>query len=209
MSQNRRFSPQLWVFLLSFALFANCWLPVLAAPPAGKLITTSDLPILVNGNYARGGATILPGSLLETPDNAAAFIQLGIGDVELPPASLATLNFTNNHIRVTLTRGCAILTANPQTTGEIVNDKGVVLQTNSNAEEGLRGTPQHRMTPGVPAKTDGKMFRRLPVCDLRGEPAPPPAPKTSGAFLSALIALFGGPVIITGIVTAGGNPSPA
>jgi hypothetical protein len=197
--------------LLSLVLFYAPLLPVARAdtpPVRGKLITSADLPVLVNGNSSRGGTTILSGSLLETPNNAAAFIQLGIGDVELPPDSLATLDFGANHIRVTLKRGCAILTANKGTTGEIINEKSVVLKTNSNAEEGVRGTPEHRFTPGVPASSDGKLFRRLPVCDLTGEPKAPP-PGVSGTFIAALIALFTGPVVIGTIISGGDNPSPS
>ncbi len=212
MLKNHRFSPKLWGFLLSFLLFASHFPPVLAAPPppTGKLITTSDLPVLVNGNNARGGATVLSGSLLETPANAAAFIQLGNGDVEFPPDSLGLVEFNSANIKITLKRGCAVLTTKPGVTGSIVNEKGAVLHTNSNAEEGVRGASNHRFTPGAPATSDGKLFRRLPVCDLTGNPvAPVPPNGLSGAFLAALVALMGGPVIIGGIITGGGNPSPA
>lgn len=211
MCKRHRYSLKLWVFLLLFTLFANRLSLVSAATPplTGKLLTTADLPVLVNGNNARGGATILSGSLLETPANAAAFVQLGIGEVELPPASLGLVEFNASNIRITLKSGCAVLTTQPGITGSIINDKGAVLHTNSNAEEGARGAPNHRFTPGAPAISDGKLLRRLPVCDLTGNPVAPATPSgLSGAFLTALAALMGGPVIIGGIITGGGNPSP-
>ena len=213
MSQNLRSGPGARVFLLIAALLHSHSFAVLAAPPvSGKLTTTADLPVLVNGNSARGGATIMPGSLLETPVNASALVQLGAaGDVELPPDSRAVLNFTANSVKVTLRHGCAVLNVNQGATGSIVNEKGEFLHTNSNAFEGVTGQPDFRRIPGALAKSDGGKFRRLPVCDLTGDPAPvaPASGGLGGTFLAALLALVGGPAVVGGLIVGGGNPSPS
>ena len=212
MPQNLRRGLKPRVLLLIAAFLHSHSFAVLAAPPvSGKLTTTADLPVMVNGNSARGGATIMPGSLLETPVNASALVQLGAaGDVELPPDSRAVLNFTANSVKVILRHGCAVLNVNQGATGSIINEKGEFLHTNSNAFEGVTGQPDFRRIPGALAKSDGGKFRRLPVCDLTGAPAPAPAPSgLSGALFAALLALAGGPAIIGGIVVGGGNPSPS
>jgi hypothetical protein len=183
-------------------------LPAETPPATGKLITSADLPVLLNGNSARGGATILSPSVLETPGNAAALVQLSGGEVELPPDSVGELAFDAKSIKVTLTRGCVVLQVNKGVQGVVVNEKGAVLHANDRAVEGVEGQPDFRRIPGAPAQSDGGKFRRFPVCDLRGAPSPPPPAGFSGVFIGALVVIVGGSVVLGGIITGGGNPSP-
>ena len=59
-----------------------------------RLTTTGNQPITVNGNSASGGATILTGATIETPDQVSGSIDLGsAGVVEVQPGSKIQLDF--------------------------------------------------------------------------------------------------------------------
>jgi hypothetical protein len=191
-----------------------------AAPQiTGKLITSGNLPITVNGNSSQGGSSILSGAVVETPDNVSATIQIGdLGEVELAPGTLAVIEFTGNNVKVTLKRGCAALTTNKGTTGSVVNDQNKVYATNSSAEEGVVGDPDYARLNSVQAQSDGSKRRRLPVCGVLFSGAPPvagPVPPAvgggglSGAAIGAILAGIGGAAIIGGIIGFGGDASPS
>jgi hypothetical protein len=198
----------------------------MAAPTQviAKLLTTGGT-IKVNDNDSPSGSSIVSGAVIETPDNIAATIQIGdLGILELPPGSLAVLEYSGNNIKVTLRRGCAILETNKNTTGSIVNTDGKLLQTNSNAEEGMPGDANYRRMSRA-ANSDGTMRRRLPVCGL--VPAGPgmttlpgvigaagaggaAAAGLSGGAIAAIIAGVAGGAVVVGIIgTRGGDSSPS
>ncbi len=196
----------------------------LAASPQviAKLLTTGGT-IKVNDNDTPSGASIVSGATLETPDNVAATIQIGdLGILELPPGTVAVLEFSGNSVKVTLRKGCATLETNKGTTGSIMNTDGKVLQTNSNAEIGMPGDPNYRRS-STAASSDGLSRRRLPVCGLVPAGAMSPgaivagtvaggavAAGLSGGAIAAIIAGVAGGAVIVGIVgTRGGDSSPS
>jgi hypothetical protein len=73
----------------------------------GRLSTRGNRPILVNGNKASTGETILDGALLETSDCVTATVHLPLmGEVDLATNTTATINYSAGRVRVTLKQGC-------------------------------------------------------------------------------------------------------
>jgi hypothetical protein len=190
-----------------------------AASPqiVAKLLTTGGT-VKVNDNDTPSGATIVSGATIETPASVGATIQVGdLGVVELPPDTIALIEFSGNNIKVTLKKGCAILDSNKGTTGSIVNVDGKMLRTNSNAEEGMPGDANYKRLSNVAASSDGTMRRRLPVCGVIVGAAPiPPVPPvgpvaglSAGAIASIIAGVAGGAVIVGIIGTRGGDSSPS
>jgi hypothetical protein len=200
---------------LAVALSHLSYAVVFAAQLSGKLITSGNLPVTVNGNSTQGGSSILSGAVIETPDNVSATIQVGdLGEVELAPGTVAVIEFSGNNIKVTLKRGCAALQTNKGTTGSVVNEQGKLYSTNSSAEEGVVGDPDYKTLSNVAAQSDGSKRRRLPVCGvlLGSGPIPPPAPVgggLSGAAIAAILAGIGGAAIISSLIGFGGDASPS
>ena len=189
-----------------------------------KLLTSGG-SIKVNDNNTPSGASIVSGATIETPDNVAATIQIGdLGIVELPPGTIAVIEFSGDNIKVTLKKGCATLETNKGTKGSMVNTDGKVLQTNSNAEIGMPGDPMYKRM-STAATSDGTVRRRFPVCGLVPAGAMPAgvagAVGTAGATgagaaglsagaIAAIIAGVAGGAVIVGIVgTRGGDSSPS
>ncbi len=192
---------------------------------SGKLITSGNLPVTINGNSTQGGATILSGAVIETPANVTATIQVGdLGVVELQPGSIAVIDFTSNTIKVTLRQGCVTLDTNKGTSGSIVDSKGMAFTTNTEAEEGMSGDVDFRRLGNTQAQSTGEKRRKFPVCGiipagasvasatLPGVIAPAAAAAAgglSGAVIGAIIAGVAGAAIIGGIVGGDDNPSPS
>ncbi len=219
MNKGNSLRNKLIALVITIAVSHLSFAVALAAPQiAGKLITSGNLPITVNGNSTQGGSTILSGAVIETPDNVSATIQVGdLGELELGPGSLAVIEFSGNNIKVTLKRGCGALQTNKGTTGSIVNEQGKVFATNSSAEEGIVGEPDYQKLNNVAAESDGTKRRRFPVCGVLfgGNPAVTTAPVPtvggglSGAAIGAVLAGIGGAAIIGGIIGFGGDASPS
>ena len=191
------------------------------SPQVIAKLLTSGGSIKVNDNNTPSGASIVSGAILETPDNIAATVQIGdLGIVELPPGTIAVLEFSGDNIKVILRKGCASLETNKGTKGSIVNTDGKVLQTNSNAEIGMPGDPMYKRM-STAASSDGAVRRRLPVCGFIPAGAMPAivgaapaagaaATGLSGGAIAAIIAGVAGVAVIVGIVgTRGGDSSPS
>jgi hypothetical protein len=69
--------------------------------------TNGEAPyVMVNGEAAHSGRSIFSSSIVTTPDNAGAVINLGkLGKIELAPNSTFVLSFNNNAISGDLTAG--------------------------------------------------------------------------------------------------------
>ena len=80
---------------------------------SGRLTTSGNRNILVNGTNMSSGATILTGATIETGDQVGATIDLGdLGKLDLAPNTRVTLDFDDDgNLRVKLLSGCAVLTA--------------------------------------------------------------------------------------------------
>jgi hypothetical protein len=166
-------------------------------PPITAILTTrGNRPITVNGGNSISGATILTGSIIETPDQVGGVISLGsLSNLEIEPNSKVKLEFDENgNLKVTVMRGCA--TARTK--------KNVIAQID---------TPL-----GVAGKTDPKSRGFLGVCFPPGATAPTVTTAPAGAAAAraslgalALIFLLGGGTVV-GILLLGfrgTNPSPS
>ena len=219
-----KFVACLMALVLSQLSLATAW----AMPQiSGKLITSGNLPVTINGNSTQGGATILSGAVIETPANVTATIQVGdLGVVELQPGSIAVIDFTSNTIKVTLRQGCVTLDTNKGTSGSIVDSKGMAFTTNTESEEGMSGDVDFRRLGNTQAQSNGEKRRKFPVCGiipagasvasatLPGVIAPATTAAAagggiSGAVLGAIIAGVAGAAIIGGIIGSDDNPSPS
>src|SRR5205823_3364548 len=67
----------------------------------GKLVTTSNRPVIVNGGEAITGSVILSGSQLQTSAASVATVQLdNVGSVMIAPNSNVTLAFDQKNVTV-------------------------------------------------------------------------------------------------------------
>ena len=97
----------------------------------GRLTTTDDNPVNVNGNNAKTGETIFSGQQIQTPAGTTATVQLpGLGSVEIRPGSNVTLTFGEGKISVVVLSGCVRLSADAGVTGT-VQSKGRTYKTDS------------------------------------------------------------------------------
>ena len=170
--------------------------PAPGPPPlTGILKTSGNRPITVNGAIAGSGATILSGSIIETPDQVGGTISLGsLSNLEIAPNTKLSLDFDQDgNVRVTLVRGCATVRTKKNVIGQVDTSQGVA------------GT------------TDSKRKGFLNVCFPPGATSPTVVGEAAGAAASgkfslgalALIFLISGGVG-TGIIFTfrGANPSP-
>lgn len=106
----------------------------------GKLITTSNRPILVNRGEAITGTVILSGAELITPAAGGATVELSnLGTLMVAPSTSLTVNFDAKSVTAYVSRGYASLA-----TAEGVNGT-VVLPTGA--------TP-----PAVPANANNALY---------------------------------------------------
>ena len=97
---------------LMVAILATYSMVALASPAAavGELTITasgSDIPnVTVNGEMAKSGRSIFSSSVVSTPENASAVINLGkAGSIELAPNSTFAVSFDSSSISGDLTSG--------------------------------------------------------------------------------------------------------
>jgi hypothetical protein len=132
--------------------------PVAAAIPQallGRLVTTNNQPILVNGASAATGANIVTGVTITTPDAVGATINLGaLGEVDLAPNTTIELQFDEQTgtIRVKLIRGCAIVRSKKGAQGEISTEQGSAGTT----DKKKKGILDVCFPPGASAPTVGQ-----------------------------------------------------
>lgn len=183
------------VFTLTFVnvgISAPAGNPPPEPPPPIKAIlrTVDNRPISVNGSNASSGATVLTGSIIETPDQVGAVISLGsAADLEIEPNTQLKLDFDENgNMKVTVVRGCA--TARTK--------KNVIAQFET--EQGVAGT------------TDPKKRKNMTVCYPPGSKAPiisiPAGAAAAGGhgFVYVLVGAISAAVIIP-LALRGNNPS--
>ena len=133
------------VLAFSFAqVYVQASLPAPGAPQrsiTATLRTKNNQPIKVNGNDAGGGATILTGATIETPDQVSAVIDLGdAGVVELQPGAKIQLDYdANGNVRVKVLRGCVATKRKqnvlPDASSEIYTDSA--SEKTSNSRKGM------------------------------------------------------------------------
>jgi hypothetical protein len=98
----------------------------------GRLTTSNNQPIQVNGLSAATGASILSGATLETGVDQSATVNLGaLGSLEISPNTRVVLTFDDQgNVKALVAFGCVKLNANTNATGEVATDQGSVGKTN-------------------------------------------------------------------------------
>jgi hypothetical protein len=152
------------------------------APVQGRLVTRGNNAVTVGGNSAKTGETIFSGQIIQTPEGVGATVNLpGLGRVDIAPNSGVTLSFEAGRLTVTLSSGCAILTA----------------------ERGTAGTLE---SGGTTQRTEGEQGGTLDACASKTPGAPPVFGQGAA---SAAGAGAGGAAAVTGTAaattTAGGG----
>jgi hypothetical protein len=197
------------VCVLRIAMFAGAPFSVKAAEPgmpvpqtAGTFKSTNNQAIIVNGNNVKPGTTILSGADIETPAGVGATFQLGPSTLRVSPDSALVVEFTANLVKVTLKRGCIILSTPGSATGIIILPNGSTVTTSDKHDADVcvdrAGTPVVNQgaasNAGAGAGTGGGV------------------PSSAGGISPAIIALLiGGGVAITAalLIGRGNNPSPS
>ena len=76
------------------------------AKATGELIVNGNEVVTVNGEAAKSGRTIFTSSIISTPAEAGATLNLGkAGSIELAPNTSMSLSFDSNTVNVVLTSG--------------------------------------------------------------------------------------------------------
>jgi hypothetical protein len=91
----------------------------------GKLITTSNRPILVNGGEAITGTVILSGAQLTTAAASGAFVELpSLGSVMISPSSSVLLTFDAKNVTAEVVSGWASVATVKGVKGAVLDAKG-------------------------------------------------------------------------------------
>jgi hypothetical protein len=106
---------------------------MLAAPTLmGTLRTRANKPILVNGNKASSGTTILSGARIQSPDKVGATVDLAsLGRLDFAPNTDFIVTFDAGNISVRLKAGYVVLTTRKGISGVVTMPDGKALETDS------------------------------------------------------------------------------
>jgi len=128
-------------------------------PLSGILSTSGEQSVLVNGNAAFNGMTILSGMEIKTGKNSGATISLPqIGMIELTSETSVKLVFTAEQVDLQILSGNAELTTFKSITGIITGIDGKILMTNPILEVSSIGglaIPAAAVLLPIPAATTG------------------------------------------------------
>jgi hypothetical protein len=163
--------------------------------------TRNGQPILVNGNSTPVGSAITPGSIIETGADQSATINLDNGVLEVGQNTSLRLDFEQGKIKITLTRGCAVLKTKSGNEGEIATETETVAKTDKDKDDEkavcfLNGSV-----------TQGPAAKALMVS------VPSGAASTGGGLGTAAWWAIGGGIIAAVVIPIlafrGNNPSPS
>ncbi len=97
---------------------------------AGRLKTSNNQPVTINGLSANTGASILSGATIETGADQSATVDLGpLGSVDITPNTKVVLTFEQGNAKATVITGCVTLKAEKGTTGEVATEQGATRKT--------------------------------------------------------------------------------
>lgn len=100
----------------------------------GRLMLAGTESILVNGNSANSGTTILSGSQLQTPEGVEATVQLGsAGKLYIEPNTTLTVTFDKTNVDVKVAAGNAFVAANAGVVSSVTTPEG---RTSTTGEPG-------------------------------------------------------------------------
>jgi hypothetical protein len=134
----------------------------LAATPipqqlAGRLKTSNNQPITINGLSANTGASILSGATIETGADQSATVDLGpLGSLNISPNTKVVLTFEPGNAKATVITGCVTLKAEKGTTGEVANEQGSLSKTDPAVGGMLNNCTPQGPTPPQNQGTSGQ-----------------------------------------------------
>jgi hypothetical protein len=116
----------------------------------GKLVTTSNRPIMVNGAEAITGAIILSGAQLDTSAVNIATVQLpNVATVTILPSSVVSLSFDAKSVTVKVTSGDATLVTAEGVTGKVLDAAGNPRTANPTAPTPAISHPEYLGIAGI------------------------------------------------------------
>jgi uncharacterized Zn-binding protein involved in type VI secretion len=122
---GRVLSVLMLIAVVNVFVFANGTMTANSKSLLGRLITTSNRPVLVNGGEAVTGSVIVSGAELATSASGQAIVQFGnMGSVTVAPSSFVSLNFDSKSILVKVMAGNASVAAADGVTGTVVDANG-------------------------------------------------------------------------------------
>ena len=122
--------PQVFVQANALGRHVSPRFALVPLPIAGKLTTSQNKSILVNGNSVKSGTTILSGTQITTPAQVGATIDLGpLGRLDVAPDTKLTLTFTETSVTVELEKGHVALTTNKGVNGMVKTAEGMISRT--------------------------------------------------------------------------------
>ena len=168
-------------------------------PVTGKLLTSGNSSVLVNGIITTADSTILTGSTIETPAGVSATIIVEpLGVLELAPESNVRMEYQAGIIHASVLKGCATLNTWKNTIGTLEGINKIPIRTEPAANSRI-STCSLDNTAATPAAT---------------VPGAPAGAADSGgightfAYIGAAgVAIFG--VVIGASNVRGSDPSPA
>ena len=111
--------------LLALCLLCVCAGVGFAAPLSGKLTTSGQKPIMVNGNQVNSGMSIFSGAQLHSPEGVGATVELGaLGRLDMAPSTEVMLTFSKGVVMAELKSGCIALTTKKGIKGIIKSTEG-------------------------------------------------------------------------------------
>lgn len=125
-----------------------------AAPPAaakvaptGKLRTSGNRPVAVNGNRVTSGTTVYSGAQIESPEKVGATIEMpSLGRLDIAPQTRLTLTFVEGSVEVALQSGYAVLTTEKGVVGRLKAD-GKVFETDPSKQSSVAGRTSGSAAP--------------------------------------------------------------
>ena len=108
-------------------------------PITAILTTRGNRPITVNGAQVMSGATIVAGSIIETPDLVGGTINIGsLSNLEIAPNTKLSIDYDENgNMRVKLVRGCATVRTKQNVLGQVDTEQGVAGKTDPKQRKGF------------------------------------------------------------------------
>lgn len=96
----------------------------------GTLRTRANRPVLVNGNKAGSGTTILSGARIQSPDKVGATVDLAsLGKLDFAPNTDFVVTFDASNVSVQLKAGYVVLTTKKGIAGVVTTPDGKVVET--------------------------------------------------------------------------------
>ena len=116
----------------------------------GRLMLAETESVLVNGNSAKSGTTILSGSQLQTPEDVNATVQLGsAGTLYIEPNTNLTVTFDKTNVDVKVAAGNAFVAANVGVTSSVTNPDGTTTAGDPGVPQAQRSNWNNKKTGAV------------------------------------------------------------